>query len=147
MAKSNVKVFSTEEEERIIQSIKEAERGTSGEIRFYVEPKCEGDPLERGVEVFHHLRLHEKHHRNGVLIYLATDHRKFAVVGDEGIHSKVPDNFWEDVKNHMLEFFKQGKLADGVCEGIKLVGEKLKESFPYDADIKDNYSDTINYGK
>lgn len=144
---SKIKVFSTEEEKHIIKAIKDAEHNTSGEIRFFVESECEGDPMERGVEVFHHLRLHEKNHRNGVLIYLATEHRKFAVIGDEGIHAKVPDTFWEDVKNKMIEHFKKGKLAAGVIEGIKLVGEKLKESFPFDADNKDGYSDTINYGK
>ena len=144
---AKLKVFSNEEEKQIISAIKSAEHNTSGEIRFYVESKCEGDSLERGVEVFHHMRLHEKHHRNGVLFYLATDHRKFAVVGDEGIHAKVADNFWDDVKAKMLGYFAQGKLAEGICEGIKMAGEKLKEFFPYDANNKDGYADTINYGK
>ncbi|MGP8216332.1 MAG: TPM domain-containing protein [Bacteroidia bacterium] len=139
--------FSAREEEQIISTIKDVERFTSGEVRLYIESECESDPLERGISVFHHLKLHEKNHRNGVLIYLASEHRKFSIVGDEGIHTKVPDNFWEDVKNKMTLFFKQGKLADGVCEGIKLVGEKLKDAFPFDSTIKDGYSDTINYGK
>lgn len=146
MTEGNIKIFSAVEEHRIIQCIKDAEHNTSGEILFYIEAKCEGDPLQRAIEVFHHLRLHEKHHRNGVLIYLATKHRKFAIVGDEGVHSKIPDSFWEDTKNKMLEFFKEGKIADGVCEGVKLVGKKLKEHFPFDAENKTGYSHTINYG-
>jgi uncharacterized membrane protein len=141
------KFFSEKEEQEIIGFIKAAEQFTSGEIRFYVESKCEGDALERAIEVFHHLELHKKNHRNGVLIYLAKEHRKFAIVGDEGIHTKVPDNFWEDVKNKMAEFFKQGKLLDGICEGVKLVGEKLKESFPFDPNNNDGYTDIINRGK
>ncbi|HWY98961.1 MAG TPA: TPM domain-containing protein [Bacteroidia bacterium] len=141
------KFFSEKEEQEIIGFIKAAEQFTSGEIRFYVESKCEGDALVRAIEVFHHLELHKKNHRNGVLIYLAKEHRKFAIVGDEGIHTKVPDNFWEDVKNKMAEFFKQGKLLDGICEGVKLVGEKLKESFPFDRNNNDEYTDIINHGK
>jgi uncharacterized membrane protein len=141
------KFFSEKEEQQIIGFIKAAEQFTSGEIRFYVESKCEGDALERAIAVFHHLELHKKSHRNGVLIYLAKEHKKFAIVGDEGIHTKVPDNFWEEVKNKMAEIFKQGNLVDGICEGVKLVGEKLKESFPFDSNNTEGYTDIINHGK
>jgi uncharacterized membrane protein len=141
------KFFSAAEEKQIIDAIKLAEHSTSGEIRFYVESKCEGDAYERSVAVFHELKLHEKNHRNGVLIYLAKDHKKFAIIGDEGIHTKVTDIFWENVKDKMAEFFKRGELTQGICEGVRLVGEKLKESFPFDPDNKQGYTDTINHGK
>jgi uncharacterized membrane protein len=141
------KFFSGREEEQIINSIKAAEQYTSGEIRLFVEPTCEGDPIEKAIAVFQHLKLNEKGHRNGVLIYLATEHRKFAIIGDEGIHTKVPDNFWEDIKNKMAEFFKQGKISEGICEGVTLIGEKLKENFPVNQDDKDGYTDKINYSK
>jgi uncharacterized membrane protein len=141
------KFFSKAEEQQIIDAIKIAERSTSGEIRFYVESKCEGDAYERAVALFHHLQLHEKHHRNGVLIYLATKERKFAIVGDEGIHTKVTDTFWEDVRTNMIEIFKQGNLVKGICEGVKQVGEKLKDSFPFDPNNKQGYTDKINHGK
>ena len=139
--------FTQAEEARIIGAIKEAEHTTSGEIRFFVESKCEGDAYERGVAVFHHLQLHEKNHRNGVLIYLATKDRKFAIVGDEAIHTKVTDNFWESVRSTMIDMFKEGKITEGVCEAVKQVGEKLKESFPFDANDTKGYTDKINHGK
>ncbi len=141
------KHFSKTEEEQIISAIKAAEHSTSGEIRFYVESKCDGDAYERGVAIFHHLQLHEKNHRNGVLIYLAVKDKKFAIVGDEGIHTKVTDVFWEDVRSKMLDIFKTGNLVAGVCEGIKLVGEKMKESFPIDPNNTKGYTDKINHGR
>jgi uncharacterized membrane protein len=141
------KFFSKAEEQQIIDAIKTAERSTSGEIRFYVESKCEGDAYERAVALFHHLELHKKNHRNGVLIYLATQERKFAIVGDEGIHTKVTDTFWETVRTNMIEIFKQGNLVKGICEGIKQIGEKLKESFPFDPNNKQGYTDKINHGR
>ena len=141
------KFFSGREEKQIIHTIKTAEQYTSGEIRLFVEPECEDDPIEKAIAIFQHLKLHEKGHRNGVLIYLATEHRKFAIIGDEGIHAKVPDNFWEDIKNKMAEFFRQGKIPEGICEGIALIGEKLKENFPVDPNDKDGYTDKINYSK
>jgi len=55
--------------------------------------------------------------RNGVLIYLATDHRKFAIVGDEGIHRVVPENTWEDVKEIMQKDFRRGNLPRGSARG------------------------------
>lgn len=141
------KFFSKAEEERIIGAIKEAERSTSGEIRFYVESRCEGDAYEKAVEIFHHMQLHEKNHRNGVLIYIAIKDKKFAIVGDEGIHTKVTDVFWEGVRSSMIELFKQDKLVEGICEAIKQVGEKLKESFPFDPNDTKGYTDKINHGR
>jgi uncharacterized membrane protein len=51
-------------------------------------------------------------HRNGVLIYLATEHRKFAILGDEGIHRVVPENYWEDVKEEMQKNFREGRICE-----------------------------------
>ena len=143
---STSKFFNKEETAKIIQAIKAAENQTSGEIRLHLESRCKGDALEHAVRVFEQLKMHETRLRNGTLIYLAIKDRKFAIFGDEGINKIVPENFWQDVKEEMREFFIRGEFVDGLGRGIFLIGEKLKAHFPYQQDDENELSDDISVG-
>ena len=138
--------FSKEEKEKIIQAIKDAEKETSGEIRLHLDLRCKGEALEHAVKMFEKLKMHETQLRNGTLIYLAIQDHKFAIFGDEGINEIVPDNFWEDVKEEMRGLFVKGQFADGISRGIYLVGEKLKEFFPYQDDDINELPNDISMG-
>ncbi len=139
--------FKKEEKEKIVQAIKDAEKETSGEIRLHLDLRCKGEALEQVVKMFEKLKMNETQLRNGTLIYLAVTDHKFAIFGDEGINEIVPDNFWEDVKEEMRELFVKGQFADGVARGIFLVGEKLKEFFPYQEDDINELPDDISMGE
>jgi len=139
--------FNKEEKEQIIQAIKDAEHQTSGEIRLHMESHCKGDALERAVQMFEKLKMHETQLHNGTLIYLAVKDRKFAIFGDEGINEIVPDNFWEDVKEAMRGAFQKDNFLEGLTRGIHLVGEKLKENFPYQDDDINELPDDISVGE
>ena len=69
-------LFSKTEEEQIVLAIKNAEKSTSGEIRVHIEASSKGkNTLERAVEVFQELEMHQTEARNGVLFYLAYSSR------------------------------------------------------------------------
>ena len=138
--------FNKEQLDKIVQSIEKAELNTSGEIRFHLESRCIGDALKRAVQVFKNLSMHKTNLRNGTIIYLATVDQKFAIVGDKGINEKVSDNFWDDVKEHMSDKFKESDFVIGICEGIEMIGEKLKEFFPYESDDVNELSDDVSIG-
>jgi len=72
------------------------------------------------------------------------DH-KFAILGDEGINKVVEDGFWNDVKDLMLNFFREGRIAEGLEQGIQRCGEKLKFYFPYQTDDINEIPDDISY--
>ena len=136
------------QEATLVAAIKAAELQTSGEIRLHLEDKCPTpEPLDRAAQVFAELKMHRTKLRNGVLFYLAWQTRQFAVVGDAGINSAVPDDFWEDVKETVVGHFRQEQYVVGLERGIRLVGEQLRQFFPYDAatDINE-LSDDISYG-
>lgn len=139
-------LFTKDQEQRIVAAIKEAELNTSGEIRIHVEKHCKDDAYTRAIQVFEKLGMTNTDLRNGVLVYLAMHDHKFAIIGDEGINNKVPENFWETTKDLMREHFKQGNLAEGVIEGITDAGLQLKKYFPYQSDDKNELSDDISYG-
>jgi uncharacterized membrane protein len=125
------KFFSKEDDIKIITAIKEAEKDTSGEIRVHFQKKLKGNVLDTAIDTFYSLKMDETKERNGVLFFFVPKKKLFAIIGDEGINSVVPENFWEEVKIIIENNFKSGKKADGICTAIHLAGEKLKQFFPY----------------
>ncbi|MCK9413644.1 MAG: TPM domain-containing protein [Prolixibacteraceae bacterium] len=144
---SSNKFLSKEDELLVVQAIQSAEHQTSGEIRVHIESVCKGKVLDRAAWLFKSLKMHETAQRNGVLIYLSTKDRKFAIIGDAGINKVVPAGFWNDVKELMISNFSNGNLTEGFVLGIGKVGEKLKEFFPYQKEDVNELPDEITYGK
>ena len=124
-------LFTTEEQEQIANTIADAEKATSGEIRIAVEKHCHGSAFERATEYFAKLDMDKTAQRNGVLIYLASDDHKFAIIGDKGINNVVPEDFWETTQVAMKAHFSSGNLAEGIIAGVALAGEKLALFFPH----------------
>jgi len=129
------KYFNAADEAQIVEHIRRAEEGCSGEIRLYVESKVTGGNIDRrAVVIFKQLKMEQTHHRNGVLIYLASKDKRFAVLGDEGIHQKVGLDFWNHQAHMMKSSFKEGHLVKGICHSIDQIGIKLKAYFPLQGD-------------
>lgn len=124
-------LFTSEEQEQIANTIADAEKATSGEIRIAVEKHCHGSAFERAIEYFAKLDMDKTAQRNGVLIYLASEDHKFAIIGDKGINNVVPEDFWETTQVAMKAHFSSGNLAEGIIAGVALAGEKLALFFPY----------------
>lgn len=139
--------FSSEEKNIIVQAIKEAENNTSGEIRVHLENHCKTEVLDRAAEIFASLKMHETKLRNGVLFYLAIKDHQLAILGDTGINQKVPEHFWEEIRDFMVSSFKEGKYVHGLSEGIKMAGLQLKTHFPYKSDDRNELPDDISFNK
>ena len=138
--------FTPEQQKQIRQAIEEAEQSTSGEIRVHLEDKCKEDVLDHAAYIFKALHMHKTKLRNGVLFYLSTDDHKFAILGDAGINTKVPPGFWNNIKEHTLAQFKAGKVAEGLCEGIRMAGEQLKAHFPLGNNDPNELINEISFG-
>jgi len=140
------KYFSEENKLQISNAIRVAETDSSGEIRVHIEKHCKSDVLDRAAYIFDKLEMQKTKLRNGVLFYLAVEDKKFAILGDAGINQKVPEDFWESIKEAALIKFKDGLYADGLAEGIISAGKQLKEHFPYHSDDVNELSDEISFG-
>jgi uncharacterized membrane protein len=139
--------FTKEQQALILAAVKEAEENTSGEIRVHIETTCRVDVLDRAAWIFGKLGMHKTAERNGVLFYLAVEDKKFAVIGDGGINEKVPEGFWDDVKEHLRKEFSSGKFTEGLSEGIIMAGKQLKSHFPHKKDDVNELSDEISFDK
>lgn len=131
-----------------MQAIREAERMSSGEIRVYVESRCQYmDALDRAKEIFGRLQMHQTKQRNGVLLYLALKDRQFAILGDEGIHRKVGNHFWEAERAVLKKAFRAGAFAEGIAQCVRSVGNSLQQYFPYQDDDEDELPDDLVFGR
>ncbi len=141
--------FSQEETEHILTAIRNAEKRTSGEIRVFVESRCRFvDAIDRAAEIFFQLKMDETAERNGTLLYVAVRDHQVAVYGDQGIHEKVGQQYWETEVRKMLAHFRKSQLADGMVECINDIGEALYKHFPYDrATDKNELPDEIVFGR
>lgn len=139
--------LSDKDQEKIKNSIEWAEKATSGEIRVCLEKHCDKDPYERAIECFYDLEMDKTKLKNGVLVYVASEDHRFAIIGDSGINALVPDNFWDSTKELMVNHFKNGDLAEGVSVGIIEAGKQLKRFFPYNNDDTNELPDDIIFLK
>lgn len=141
--------FSGEEKQQIIESVRNAERMTSGEVRVFVENRCSYmDAIDRAKEIFAELKMYETHDRNAVLVYVALKDKQLAIFGDEGIHSKLGNEYWNTEVKKMIDNFNKENYAEGIKQVVEDIGEALTQLFPYNNDTdKNELPDDIVFGK
>jgi uncharacterized membrane protein len=141
--------FSEEEKQQIIEAVRNAERMTSGEVRVFVENRCSYmDAIDRAKEIFAELKMYETTDRNAVLVYVALKDKQLAILGDEGIHSKLGNDYWNTEVKKMISNFDRENYADGIKEVVTDIGEALTQLFPYNNDTdKNELPDDIVFGK
>jgi len=145
--KRKKKFFSPEEQGLIVAAIQNAERSTSGEVRVYVESRCSYmDALDRAVEIFAQMGMQATEERNGVLVYVAIKDHQLAVFGDEGIHRKVGNEYWNREVMKMLKDFNRDDYAKGIAGCVEDIGRALQQHFPYTDKDKNELSDEIVFG-
>lgn len=118
--------------QKIEEAISHLETKTSAEVRVVVERKAKActSALARANALFDELNMRATEQRNGVLIYLSFKPHYVAVIGDEGIHQKVGDQFWQAVYDSMKTACQQGEFTQAICLGIEQVEVQLAQHFP-----------------
>lgn len=142
-------LFDDAQQQVIVEAIQAAEKCTSGEIRVFVESRCRFvDPLDRAAEVFAGLNMQRTTARNGVLVYVALKDRQLAVLGDQGIHQKVGQEFWNQQVRNILSHFNKADYAGGIASVVIEIGHALEAHFPFDRSTDTNeLPDDIVFGK
>ncbi len=139
-------MITKEERQRLVKAIEEAEVDSSGEIRIHFERKCSDDPIVRAAEIFDRLKMGETELKNGVLFYVALKDKKFAILGDSGIDERVPEGFWNNIKEGMIQLLKKDDIVGAIERGVKMAGQQLGAHFPYQTDDVNELSNEISFG-
>lgn len=139
------KFFSEAQQNEIIKAIRQAEKQTSGEMRIHLEEHCKGNAYARALYIFSKLKMNATAERNGVLFYLAVSDKQFAIVADEGINKKVPDNFWDEIKDGMQAEFSKGRFMEGLIQSIEQAAVQLKMHFPFSKNDSNELPNEISF--
>jgi uncharacterized membrane protein len=83
---------------------------------------------------FHVLGMTKTKDRTGILIFLLLEDKKFFVLADDGIHTKVEDGTWDKIANEMSNHFFQKNFRIGIVHGVHSVGVELSKFFPRKSD-------------
>lgn len=126
-------MLSREELDRLSARIAAAEQLTSAELCVVITRSSWLGIKNKARRLFRKYGLHETAQRNAVMILVDTRSRELLIYGDDGVHQRVEEAFWSDVRDAMVEELRAGRLADSLAIGIRLVGEKLALLFPPEA--------------
>ena len=107
--------------DRIVQAIAAAEQQTSGEIRVYIR-RGEIDDVLGGART------------------------QFAVIGDEGIHQRCGETFWQQLVAGMQIFFQAQSFTDALVHAIQRTGELLAHEFPRQPDDRNELPNAVEEG-
>lgn len=129
------------------RAIEDAERQSSGEIRVSVSTFFWGNVRKTAEQAFVRLGMDRTAERNGILFFVVPSRRAFVVLGDEGIHAKVGQSFWEDVARAMSERFRAGDFTGGLVLGITEAGQQLVAHFPHQGvHDRNELADDVDFG-
>lgn len=133
-------------DEQIAHAIAETEQRTSGEIRVFVSESSVDDVVVAAEKQFVRMGMTKTAQRNGVLIYFAPKSQKYAVVGDQGVHQKCGQQFWQHITEEMTPLLKAGKYTEAVVYAVREVGAALAKEFPPLAGDKNELPNRVERG-
>jgi uncharacterized membrane protein len=146
MVMTRKKLLRVIDREKVKAAIEKAEHQTSGEICVSVAPLFWGSIEKAADKAFLRMGMTHTKERNGVLFFVVPSRRKFVVLGDQGIHDKVGQEFWDRVAAALSEKFREGDFTGGLVRGIEEVGMQLSVHFPYTKGDTDELPDDVDFG-
>jgi putative membrane protein len=98
---------------------------------------------DRAVQAFYEKGLHRTRDENGILIFISLLERKVWILGDRGIHARIPPHDWHDLVRELSAGIRGGDACAALCGVIARCGERLATHFPRKADDVNELPDEI----
>ena len=141
-------ILTKDEMQEITKRISVVEKRTIGEVRVSIQKTRPFkdrrlNVYELAIKNFYDLGMDKTKAKTGVLIYLLLSDKKFQIIGDEGIHTKVSKEFWDVLAMKTAEHFRQSKFVEGICYAIDEVGAVLEKEFPMQKGDTNELSDEV----
>ena len=129
----------------LVEAIQTAENQSSGEIRIHIDSTTEGNNAEIAFEVFKRLCKDKTVAKNGVLFHVNFEQQYLTIIGDEGIHQKVHQSFWNLMHDRITKDFSAGRFHDGLKNAVLQTGQELKKYFPIVGENPNELSNEITF--
>ena len=135
--------INTLQDASVIQTIRNIESRTTAEVRVMISSRKTDDALRSAWQAFARLGMDKTTARNGVLIFIAPEARKFAIIGDEGIHQHCNPGQWEKLAGEMAAGFKSQDFTGALVRVLEAVGHTLATHFPGNHDNQNELPDDV----
>lgn len=129
----------------LVEAIQTAEDHSTGEIRIHIDSNTEGNNAEMAYEVFRTLIKDKTVAQNGVLFHVNFEQHYLTIIGDEGIHSKVHQSFWDKMHDEITQEFSKGNYFDGLRKAVLETGLELKNYFPISGENPNELPNEITF--
>ena len=129
----------------LVEAIQTAEDHSTGEIRIHIDSNTEGNNAQIAFEVFKRLCKNKTVAKNAVLFHVNFEQQYLTIIGDEGIHEKVHQNFWDQMHDRMTQEFKKGNFHDGLKNAVLETGLELKKYFPISGENPNELPNEITF--
>ncbi|HAR94734.1 MAG TPA: hypothetical protein DCR97_02040 [Deltaproteobacteria bacterium] len=107
------------------------------------EKRVESAVREQSLLSFYKKGLHRTRSRTGILIFISLLERKVRIMGDQGIHAKIGQGFWDVRAGELVKGIREGRTLDALTEVIKKCGEELAIHFPSCPDNPDEIPNDV----
>ncbi len=122
----------------LVDAIREQELRTSAEIRICLSYKLLWRHERYAWKVFDRAGMRNTRQRNGVLIVMMPVMKKVIIIGDTGIDSVVPSDFWKTTVAAMIHEIHETDALHSLREGLRRVGDVLSVHWPReDGDVNE----------
>lgn len=129
----------------LVEAIQSAEDHSTGEIRVHIDSHSGGNNAESAFNVFKSLCQNKTAEKNAVLFHVNFEEHYLTIIGDEGIHQKVRQTFWDRLHDEITAEFAKGNYHDGLRNGILKTGFELKKHFPVSGENFNELSNEITF--
>lgn len=142
------KFLSKADLDELKDEIGKIESCTSGEIRLCFKLKrgfherklsCK----ELAIKEFYRLGMQKTLDKTGVLIFILFKERKFEIVADEGINSKINTEKWKLITSHLKTEFSSGNYKAGIIKCLNEIKNILVKEFPIKPEDKNELPNDI----
>lgn len=129
----------------LVEAIQSAEDHSTGEIRVHIDSTSDGNKAEIAFEVFKKLCRNKTAEKNAVLFHVNFEQHYLTIIGDEGIHAKVHQNFWDQMHDRITAEFAKGNYFEGLKNAVLETGFELKKHFPVSGENSNELSNEITF--
>ena len=135
----------------LVEAIQTAEDHSTGEIRVHIDnttadvSDVKQDNAKVAFEVFKTLCMEKTAARNAVLFHVNFEQKYLTIIGDEGIHEKVQQSFWDKLHDEVTAEFAKGRYYEGLKYGILETGFELKKYFPVNGENPNELPNEITF--
>lgn len=129
----------------LVEAIQTAEDSTTGEIRIHIDSNTEGNNAEMAFDVFKTLCKDQTAEKNAVLFHVNFERHYLTIIGDEGIHKKVHQGFWDRLHDRTTAEFAKENYFRGLQNAVLETGLELKKYFPVQGENPNELPNEITF--